>query len=564
MHNLFFYHLLPMGLAGSLFTLLLLLLRPFTAKIKAENLRLGLVVGICLFITPFTLLLGSSQQSGNLPQPQNIATSLQDVPVASPAYQAGQIIAKIMPPDTPAPENTGVPTEVINKNALLQALPTLITVVYIVGFAAFLGQQLISFARFTKKLNQNCVQLQSNTAHKQLYSLCQEYKLRTVPLLYHCPSLSSPILIGLFHPCIIFPDATPSAEELEYALRHELTHYRLKDLPLKWLAVFATALHWYNPLAHMLRRSFANTCEKNCDEQIAKQLNGTQRKAYAATLLHYAETRTPYMVSTFAAPAKELKKRINTMLHPVKQTTPKTVFAILALCVLLCGSLLAGCGLAAGTSSTSSTARVNFTTSVPSGSTSSPPAESRESAVSFSTTTSSATSRPAQKQEDVTSPSLVDSEVPTPAKNQEYVASPSSTNAQPTLSPTAVTGEKPFISPVPDSTSLSRSFDKNHKGVDFAASAGVPVVAAGDGTVETAEYHSNYGNYVVVNHGNGIKTLYAHCDTLVVKAGQQVTKGDQIATVGSSGFATGPHCHFEVLKDDACVNPEQYYYSNLI
>ena len=100
---------------------------------------------------------------------------------------------------------------------------------------------------------------------------------------------------------------------------------------------------------------------------------------------------------------------------------------------------------------------------------------------------------------------------------------------------------------------------KLHTGFDIAAPMNATVVAAEDGNVVTAQYNAAYGNYIVINHGNGLSTLYAHNTTLLVSAGTQVTRGQAIAKVGSTGFSTGPHLHFEVLKNGTCTDPASYF-----
>lgn len=99
---------------------------------------------------------------------------------------------------------------------------------------------------------------------------------------------------------------------------------------------------------------------------------------------------------------------------------------------------------------------------------------------------------------------------------------------------------------------------KLHTGLDTGAPMNATVVAAEDGQVVTAKYNNAYGNYIVINHGGGLSTLYAHNTTLLVSAGQQVTRGQAIAKVGSTGFSTGPHCHFEVLVNGVCTDPMAY------
>ena len=94
-----------------------------------------------------------------------------------------------------------------------------------------------------------------------------------------------------------------------------------------------------------------------------------------------------------------------------------------------------------------------------------------------------------------------------------------------------------------------------HRGVDFAAPVGAPILAAGDGTVERAGPFSTYGNYVKIRHANGYETAYAHMSRVAVAAGARVRQGQIIGYVGETGRATGPHLHYEVMKNGDQINP---------
>jgi murein DD-endopeptidase MepM/ murein hydrolase activator NlpD len=101
-------------------------------------------------------------------------------------------------------------------------------------------------------------------------------------------------------------------------------------------------------------------------------------------------------------------------------------------------------------------------------------------------------------------------------------------------------------------------YNKQHKGVDFAAPRGTPIKAAGDGVVERADRYGGYGNYVRIRHGQGYKTAYAHLSGFAkgMRGGKRVEQGDVIGYVGSTGASTGPHLHYEVLHENKHVNPQ--------
>lgn len=100
-----------------------------------------------------------------------------------------------------------------------------------------------------------------------------------------------------------------------------------------------------------------------------------------------------------------------------------------------------------------------------------------------------------------------------------------------------------------------------HTGLDIATSRGTPIKAAAAGVVTYAGYKGSYGYMVVISHGNGIETYYAHCSRLYVDAGATVTQGSVIAAVGSTGNSTGPHLHLEVRVNGKAKNPQNYLYN---
>ena len=128
-----------------------------------------------------------------------------------------------------------------------------------------------------------------------------------------------------------------------------------------------------------------------------------------------------------------------------------------------------------------------------------------------------------------------------------------------------VSGNGYFTHPCPGYTYQSSYFGEirpyevgGHKGHDYAAPTGTPTYAAAAGTVIIAGYSPSAGNWVVINHGNGLTTKYMHHSAICVTAGQTVEKGQQIGYVGSTGQSTGPHLHFQVEENGVAVNPDKY------
>ena len=120
--------------------------------------------------------------------------------------------------------------------------------------------------------------------------------------------------------------------------------------------------------------------------------------------------------------------------------------------------------------------------------------------------------------------------------------------------------------PLPDLKRVSSNYGgrtmggraENHSGLDLSAPSGTPIYATGPGIVTKSGWGTGYGQYVEINHGNGYLTRYAHASRLVARVGERVKAGEHIADVGCTGRCTGPHLHYEVVKDGQRKNPSTY------
>lgn len=120
--------------------------------------------------------------------------------------------------------------------------------------------------------------------------------------------------------------------------------------------------------------------------------------------------------------------------------------------------------------------------------------------------------------------------------------------------------------PLPDMKRVSSNYGgrtmsgraENHSGLDLSAPSGTAIYATGPGVVTKSGWGTGYGQYVEINHGNGYLTRYAHASRLIARVGEHVKAGDHIANVGCTGRCTGPHLHYEVVKDGQRKNPSTY------
>ncbi len=129
-------------------------------------------------------------------------------------------------------------------------------------------------------------------------------------------------------------------------------------------------------------------------------------------------------------------------------------------------------------------------------------------------------------------------------------------------------GSSGFVHPIPGYSRISSTFgyrdaplagaSTNHKGVDYAAPTGTPIYAAMGGVVTVATYSSSAGYWITVDHGNGFATIYMHNSANYVSVGETVSQGQNIAACGTTGNSTGPHLHFQIMKNNVPVDPQLY------
>lgn len=372
--------------------------------------------------------------------------------------------------------------------------------------------------------------------------------------LYLCNTVDVPFVLGIFKPAIYLPSSiTP--EEYQYILLHEQTHLRRKDYLVKPIAYMALCIHWFNPLVWLSFWLMTRDMEMSCDELVLRKMGTGIKKNYSKSLLIMAEAdKHTCSLYSIAFGETDTKRRIKNVLDYKHPAAKKVALAV---------CLVAAVSLAVMANPKQAYAEVEPAPPI----TKPTPAPSSLSSLNEPTSqqdsgwTVSLTDTPPETDPQLTPASGVEEPVrsiPTPTPDVA-VGETAKSNDEPALEE-----EQPAISlgwPTTEGyVSVGLYGYSGHKGIDIAAPSGTEIYAAGSGTVT---YASNkivwpYGKRVVIDHGDGYQTMYAHCSEVLIEQDTEVAQGTLIAKIGRTGNATGNHLHMELQLNGEQLNPEDY------
>lgn len=456
----------------------------------------------------------------------------QDPSVAARAF--AEIASAALPGAAPRPEPTGISWLGVGAMA------------WLCGAAAFFLFHLVAQGQMQHALRRWGVSVSDPTVTAIFEQAKREMSVARPIRLSVCLRIDSPMLVGFFRPQILLPQSDLQERQLAGIFRHELAHYKRGDLWFKLLLMTVLALHWYNPFVYLLVWQAGNALELACDAD-ALRGGGLSRKDYGLAMLSQlrpAGTNPIIMSTQFYGGAKYMKIRIQQIADGSRK---KSGCVVLALCVagILAGSLLIGCApVSAVALQIPAATQPEPVKKLPAES--SVPAQETPPAGSAGVISTSGVSDPEAYRQFLERVARVsaDSRLQYPGGTMAWPA----TEAEHIITPYGWHGDGRYF----------------HTGVDMVGKDiyGTPVVAAQDGKVAIAELPmlpgSGYGRYILLDHGGGIVTLYAHLSDLLVQEGDSVVKGQQIGDIGATGDATGPHLHFEVLENGVQVDPADY------
>ena len=216
-------------------------------------------------------------------------------------------------------------------------------VVWLLGVVLFLGYHLVKHYRFTKMIRRFGEPIANEEFLNLFEQLKSEMKIKKKIPLVLCTVISSPMLIGVFKPQIYLPTTTLKKEKLLFILKHELVHYKRRDLLYKYLTLLTTALHWFNPVVYLIASGVELSCEMSCDAEVVRQQGEEIRRSYGKTIIDVvAYHRKPKtMFSTdFGGGKKELKNRIFTIMDARKKRAGILLCSIILILTVGSGYLL--------------------------------------------------------------------------------------------------------------------------------------------------------------------------------------------------------------------------------
>lgn len=327
-------HYSPKGLYTVWLVILLGLLIPFRPVFPASLFKIPEESLEHVIVLPEREALTSTQPV----QPLHNVPSIQ--PVSKNTIPLSQLTenSKQPKPDDTRKEQSSTYTE--NEVSAAKELPSsialwqLLSILWFAGAVLFVGWHIWTHIRFTRKINRWKIPLIQGETAQIFFDLKTQMHINKRILLYHCPAVSTPMLIGFLKPQILLPLVSNREKEATYILKHELTHYKQKDLWVKALMLAATAIHWFNPVIYLLMNRITLWCELACDTRTVENTDLSHRSAYCEAILDIARYHTN-QYTAFSTPFIGGKKTMKTRIYSILDTKNKKIGSFLLLLTLI-------------------------------------------------------------------------------------------------------------------------------------------------------------------------------------------------------------------------------------
>ena len=324
----FIITLLICSVAMSILALVYIAIIPLLSKRYSEKgcyyAWLVIVVGL---IIPFRPQWGNALVSVEIP---NNAAPLNIVQMNSEA--ATNIFSPIKLPSLPPVENVK-----ITETALNFSWWQIVAAVWLIGLIMFVVYHSVKHYHFIKMVRRWSKAITDEYMLSSLKSLKSEMGITKRIPIYLCSCVGSPVMIGLFNPCIFFPTVELAQDEICFILKHELVHYKRKDLLYKYLVLAATAIHWFNPIVYIIARTINILCEMSCDAAVVQSTDMDTRQSYSETIIgvvkYHSKLKTALSTNFYGGRKGVIKRFLSIMDTRKKKMGAEIVCVVLALTV---------------------------------------------------------------------------------------------------------------------------------------------------------------------------------------------------------------------------------------
>lgn len=516
--NAAFIAVLLMSATGIFLVLCLALLRPLTIKTLTATWHYRMYTLVVLFMLVPVGIVGGNLLSNMLSTTNqglpNVPVILNDMIAVQQTDKLPLEIGQALPQiDLATVSPTAPTTTTFIFKTFLSFLP-LIWLAGVLVFTLFYG---IRFVRFKRKIIRTSLEIDDRLTLLALENSMTEMGINGNLRILSNNIIKTPILTGMFKTFLILPEVEISERELNVILKHELTHFKRRDLWVKSLALMVNAIHWFNPVAYRLTKNIDSFCELSCDEQVVSDMSMEERKFYGETILNVlyrVVNQHTGMYATLAESKRGIERRLAHMMN-VKNTSKRIIIVSIAIAATLCITGIAMASFMNVTAEdTDSEYSINIINEL-----------KLDDAIQDSNIT---------EESNILNDSNIGVEYIWPVTGYNRISSAYGTRMHPV-----------------------EKIMKFHNGIDIPAPNETPVLAANTGTIIEMDENDIDGYYVVLDHGNDIQTLYSILFGFAedLAEGDVVQQGDVIGYVGETGEATGPHLHFSLIIDGEYIDP---------
>ncbi|WMJ76886.1 MULTISPECIES: M56 family metallopeptidase [unclassified Sedimentibacter] len=353
-------------------------------------------------------------------------------------------------------------------------------------------------------------------------------------------AIEQPCIYGFFKPVVLLSNkclVKLSLSQKEYICIHELSHYLRKDNLTNWLLIALRIVYWFNPIIGYAINRMKEDCELVCDALTLSYINYNEHQKYAMTIIDLLDSalKTRYVLTTVSIinGRKRIERRIN-MIYDFKNPTKLKRFASCLVAFLIAGVSIT-------TIYAFNNAENNFEDAVESNITNESNADKSTQEMTFTW--------PVPSYKTITSNYGL--------RSRSVYCTEEIDGKENIVYEECEIGNIKILAPKIEQDTLDNRV-AFHNGIDIQAPIDEKIVASENGTILYSGFDNEYGKTIIINHEEENYSIYAHCNKLLVKEGEVITKGQEIAKSGSTGQSTGPHVHFSIVMDNKIKNPMEY------